>query len=425
MAKKDNRRQVASRLLDGTYRNGAKDLMTLCIETLAKNVELAEDLGDLPPKVVDKLAAILSKKRLMTSNTLDLFLKTGGDTVTIYDGAKLSSDDFTRIFQMMPNLKHLRTRNSIQFKNKVMEYLIGCPIELESFSIHGANLIDDERWNTFLLEKGRHLRALKVHHTDGHFGDEQLELLKVTCLDLNRLKVSHNQKVTDEGLKHIAFLPNLQHLSLELYKPTSSPPYVEILTSIGNGLHTFSLETIPDLDDSVLSAIHENCISLSKLRLTDNETFTDAGFVSLFTNWSNPPLSYIDLHKCRHMESAVPRDNPDGIGLCSSAFEALMAHSGSQLTHLDIHACRHISKASFETVFSSEKQYPELKHIDVSFCWGVDDFVVGCIFRSCPALKTLKVFGNFGVRDVRVPRGRILIGMPNAMGMQIEGEDEE
>jgi DNA repair protein RAD7 len=39
-------------------------------------------------------------------------------------------------------------------------------------------------------------------------------------------------------------------------------------------------------------------------------------------------------------------------------------------------------------------------------------------------LKTLKVFGNFGVKDVKVPKGRILIGVPNALGMQIEGTGE-
>jgi DNA repair protein RAD7 len=29
------------------------------------------------------------------------------------------------------------------------------------------------------------------------------------------------------------------------------------------------------------------------------------------------------------------------------------------------------------------------------------------------------------VRDVRVPRGKILVGVPNARGMVIEGDDDE
>jgi DNA repair protein RAD7 len=422
-AARRQRRQLQSNLLDGIY-PGAKDLMTLCIETLAKNVDEAEDFGDLPPALVDRLAAILSKKRLLNPNIFQLFLRPDRDTVTVYDGAKLSSDDYIRIFQIMPSVKHLRLRNAVQFKNKVMDHLLATVVTLESLSLHGANLIDDERWDQYLNEKGLHLKALKVYHTDGHFGDAQIELLSKTCPDLKRLKISHNQKVTDAGLKHIAKLGKLECLGLEIYQTTSSVPYVEIINSIGPALRTLSLATVHYINDTVLDAIHENCQNISKLRITDNEVFTDQGFAKLFTNWYNPPLTYIDLHKCRHIDAAVPRENPDGIGLGSLGFEALMTHSGSTLRYLDVHSCRHISLETFEKVFAADKKYLELREMNVSFCQSVNDFVVGSIFRVCPNLKTLKVFGNFGVKDVRVPRGKILIGVPNALGMQIEGTED-
>ncbi|RDW67637.1 hypothetical protein BP6252_09033 [Coleophoma cylindrospora] len=423
VAHTNKRRQIQSNLLDGIY-PGAKDLVTLCVETLAKNVDMADDFGDLPAPLVDRLAAILAKKRLMNPETLNLFLRPGADTVTIYEGAKLQPDDYIRIFQIVPTVKNLRIRNGVQFKNKVMDHLLGTTVNLESFSIHGANLIDDERWNSYLSEKGQNLKALKVYYTDGHFGDEQIELLPIACPNLERLKIEHNQKVTDTGLSHIAKLSTLQHLGLEIYKDTSSKPYVEILEAVGPNLKTLSLSTVHYIDDSVLEAIHDNCQNILKLRITDNEVLTDAGFAALFTNWYNPSMDYVDLHKCRHIDAAVPRDNPDGIGFGSLGFEALMAHSGSTLRHLNVHSCRHISLESFERVFAEDKLYPELKNMDLSFCQQVNDFVVGSIFRSCPALKTLKVFGDFGVKDVRVPRGKILIGMPNALGMQIEGGQE-
>jgi DNA repair protein RAD7 len=417
------RRQLQSNLLDGIY-PGAKDLMTLCVETLAKNVDQAEDFGDLPPALVDRLAAILSKKRLLSPEIFQLFLRPDRDTVTVYDGAKLSSDDYIRIFQIVPKIKNLRLRNAVQFKNLVMDHLLATRVELESLSLHGANLIDDERWDQFLSEKGPHLRALKVYHTDGHFGDDQLKLLSKTCPNLRRLKISHNQKVTDAGLEHIAGLTNLEHLSLEIYKDTTSAPYVEIINSVGSALRTLSLATVHIIDDSVLNAIHENCQTVRKLRITDNEVLTNAAFAALFTNWYNPPLTYIDFHKCRHIDASVPKDNPDGIGLASLGFAALMAHSGSHLRYLDVHSCRHISLETFEAVFAPEKKYPELREMNLSFCQSVNDFVVGSIYRACPNLKTLKVFGNFGVRDVRVPKGKILIGVPNALGMQIEGTED-
>jgi DNA repair protein RAD7 len=422
------RRQLQSNLLDGIY-PGAKDLMTLCIETLAKNVHNADSLGDLSDALVDRISAILSKKRLMAPEILDLFLRPGSDTITVYDAAKLSSDDFIRIFQIVPTVKHLRLRNAIQFKNNVMEHLLGTTVELETLSLHGSNLIDDERWNQFLIEKGSHLRALKVYHTDGHFGDEQLKMVSEHCLNLKRLKVCHNQKVTADGLKHLSEMKSLTHLSIELYKQMDESPGTSLcsgmIASIGAALRTLSLSTIHYLSDQVLETIHDSCQNLSKLRLTDNSTFTDDGFAKLFTGWLNPPLIYLDLHKCRHIDAAEPRENPNKIGLGSAGFEALMAHSGSALKHLNVHSCRHISREAFENVFAEKKTYPELLEIDISFCQTVNDFVVGSIFRSCPNLKTLKVFGNFGVREARVPKGKILIGVPNALGMQIEGTEED
>jgi DNA repair protein RAD7 len=425
-ANRMRRREKESQRLDGTLKTGAKSLLTLCIETLAKNVELAEDLGDLPPKLVNKLSAILSKNRLITSKVLDLFLKSNTDTITIYDGAKLTSDDYMRILQLTPRLKHLRLRNAIQFKNHVMDYLISTPhLKLETFDILGANLIDDDHWDEFLRVKGMYLRSLKVYWTDGHFGDEQLAFLPSTCPDLKRLKVCHNQKVTDAGISSLAGLTKLEHLSLEIYQATTSAPYVSVLERIGANLQTFSAATVAHLDDTVLAALHANCMQLQKLRLTENETFSDAGFASLFEGWSNPPLRFVDLHACRHLEHTAPRENPDGIGLCSKGFEALMGHSGASLRRLDIHSCRHISLECFERVFSLGSNYPELEEMDLSFCTEITDLVVGLIWKACPSLKRLVIFGCFGVRQVRVPRGRILIGMPNVVGMEIEGVEEE
>ena len=419
---KERRRQIQSGMLDGIV-PGVKSLVTLCVETLAKNVDLADDLGDLPEPLVERLAAILCKKRLLNSTTFTMFLQPNTEVVTVFDGARLTSDDYTRIFQLVPNIKKLRLRNAVQFKNKVMDYLIGSPVELESFSIHGANLIDNEKWNEFLTKKGKYLRALKVYYTDGAFGDEQLELLPTACPNLKRLKISHNQQVTDAGLNHITKLSNLEHLTLQIYGVTSTEPYVNIINSIGQNLRTLCLDVVRYVEDDVLKAIHENCINLSKLRITDNEYLTDAGFASLFTNWSNSSLTHIDFRRCRHVDSTDPRDNKENIGFCDAGFEAMMAHSGSTLTYLNFHDCRHIHSTTFERVFAIGKEYLALKSADISFVWGVNDFVVGSIFRSCPNIKTLKVFGNFGVRYVKVPRGKILIGMPTALGMEIEGSD--
>ncbi|KAK0636177.1 RNI-like protein [Bombardia bombarda] len=419
------RRQLQSDILDGTYAPGAKSLMTLCIETLAKNIDLAEDISDLPSTVVDKIARKLSKQRLMNPKTLDLFLLPSAEQVYIYDGAKLSADDFIRIFQTVPAIKKLKIRNAIHFKDQVMDYLISRHIELEEIYLAGANLLSEQKWKEFLQKKGQSLKSLRVYWTDKHFGNETLDELGTACPSLERLKVSHNQEVTGDGVKELAKLKSLRHLSLDLRNQVHPDIYVNLLREIGPSLETFSVARMPDIDNTVLDALHNSCRSLQKLRVTDSEVMTDEGFVRLFEGWENKGLVFVDLQKCRQLESAKPRENPHNIGLCSNGFRTLMAHSQRTIEQLNVHGCRHISAQAFEDVFAPDKIYPELRKLEISFCEEVNDFVVGSIFRSCPRLRELNVFGCMKVRDVKVPWGKLLIGVPNALGMVIEGNEDD
>jgi DNA repair protein RAD7 len=326
----------------------------------------------------------------------------------------------------------LQIRNGIHFKDSVMDYLMSRHIELEDLYLHGANLISETKWKEYLQKKGHSLRSLRVYFTDKHFTDGVLELLSTTCPSLTRLKVSHNQAVTGAGVAAIAQITTLRHLSLDLRNELHSDVYVDLLSHIGAHLKTLSLTRVRDADNTVLDAIHTHCRALSKLRITESEEMTDAGFVRLFRDWANPGLEFIDLQKCRQLDSAHPRENPDGLGLCSNGFRALMAHSGRKLRELNVHACRHIGADAFEDVFNpaatnNEKgcYYETMAKLEISFCEEVTDFVVGCVFRTCPRLRELNVFGCMKVRDVRVPRGKILVGVPNARGMVIEGDDDE
>ncbi|EON97695.1 putative dna repair protein [Phaeoacremonium minimum UCRPA7] len=417
------RRKMQSNILDGTYHIGARSLMNLCIDTLAKNIALAEDLGDLPAPLVDRIARILSKRRLLDPNTLELFLQPKAEDVHIYDGAKLSSENIMRIFQVVPKIKNLKIRNAIQFKDEVMDYVISRDnINLEGFYLHGANLVSETHFIKYLKAKGQSLRSFKIYYTDKHFGNEAVTALKEHAPALNRLKICHNQEVSGDGVREIAELKQLQHLSLDLHKSVHSDVYVHVLKNIGAGLKTLSLKMVPEIDNTVLDAIHANCRSLEKLRITDSEVMTDEGFARLFNDWENPGLITLDLQKCRQLDSAHPRANPDNLGLCSNGFRALMEHSGRTLRHLNIHACRHISREAFEEVFSAQSVYPDLRDLEISFCEEVTDFIVGSIFRSCPYLREMNVFGCMKVKDVRVPRGKILVGVPNAVGMQIDGD---
>ncbi|KAI0835372.1 RNI-like protein [Hypoxylon sp. FL0890] len=416
------RRKVQSRLLDGQI--GVKSLMTLCVETLASNINLAESLGDLPPAAIDSIARQLCKRRLLNPQTLQLFVQPQAEVINLYDAARLGEADYLHIFRVCSKLKSLKVRNAIQFRDQVMDYLIGRNFALERISLSGANLITEDCWKRFLEVKGKALKGLGVYFTDRHFSDEVVGLLKDCCPDLVTLKICHNQQLSDDGVEHIAHLDSLQQLGLQLLKPTSTMPYVHIIEKIGKNLRTLSVRMVPDVDDRFLDALHDHCTQLKKLRITHSEVMTDAGFRRLFKDWKNHPLKHIDLEKCRHIDATKPRENPHMVGLCSDGFRAMMAHSGISLRKLNLHACRNISREAFEEVFSADKVYPNLVDLELSFCEQVTDFIVGSIFRCCPKLWRLNIFGCMKLKDVRVPKGKILVGMPNAIGMVIEGTED-
>ncbi|KAI0380768.1 RNI-like protein [Hypomontagnella monticulosa] len=416
------RRKMQSQLLDGMI--GVKPLVTLCVETLANNIQLADDLGDLPDPVVDRISRQLAKRRLLDSNTMKLFLQPDVEHVHLYDAARLGSHDYVQILQVCSSLKSLKLRNAIQFKDEVMEFLIGRHLALDKLYLHGANLLSEACWKKYLAAKGKALKSLRVYFTDRHFNNNIVGFLEKSCPSLTQLKICHNQEVTDEGVECIGKLRKLERLGLQLVKKTSTMPYVKVIKSIGPQLRTFSTRNVPDVDDRLLDAIHEHCTKLTKLRITHSEVMTDAGFVRLFKDWKNTPLTFIDLELCRHVDAKKPHENEHMVGLCSDGFRAMMDHSIKGLVKLNVHGCRNISRQAFEDVFAVGKVYPKLKDVEISFCEEVTDFIVGLIFKACPRLKRLNVFGCMKVKEVRVPKGRILVGVPNAMGMIMEGTED-
>ncbi|KAI9671578.1 MAG: hypothetical protein M1817_003630 [Caeruleum heppii] len=423
---KDKNRQSQSAKLDGIVQRGAKGLVQLCVQTVAANIHEVDDFGEVPMTILDQLSRILSKKRVLTSRTIDLFLNPAYDTVKVYDAAELTPPDFQRIFEVVPGIKHLSLENAGQFKNSVMKYITEHPaVKVPVFRLGAANLIDDEHWRAFFAAKGRYLENFKLTWVDGNFNDETLAQLPICAPQLKRLKLERLFKLTGAGYEHIANMKQLTHLTLRPRDEVFSESLNKIIESIGPQLNVLAMEDMYHLDDSSLAAMHTHCRSLTKFRLTSNSLLTDDAIAALFIDWENPPLAHINLSFCRHLDATQATQNADNIGLCSGGFEALMRHSGASLEHLAVTSARHISHASLMSVFDpATRSYPHLTHICLSFCAGVDDVVLAAIFKSCPKLKRVKVFGCFGVKDTVVPKGVVLLGKPNARVELYEGEDE-
>ncbi|XRM40316.1 UV-damaged DNA-binding protein rad7 [Aspergillus tubingensis] len=407
---RSGRRQKQSNLLDGFAQPGAPSLAEMCTKKVADNINDIEEFGDLPPQLLHRLGQILCKRRVLTSRTLNLFLRSDLNFIDIYDAAKLETQDFEKIFAFMPNLYHVNFRFASQMKDKVVDYLLDRDLKIKRLQLDAANLISDACWQQLFRKLGPQLESLKLSNLDSSFDDETVEVMCRECTALQRLKLKQCWKMGNRSLRAISELVSLQHLSLNFVQEVDNEILLNTLSKTSPRLRTLSLEGISTADDRLLDIIHVNCRALTKFRFSDNAVCSDRGFVALFTHWSNPPLEFVDLSSTRDVDNSNPDGPADAIGLASQGFMALMNHSGPGLQKLYIASCRHVSRSAFEEVFAAGKTYPNLEELDVSFHTVVDDYVVGLIFQCCPKLQKLVAFACFNLRDAQVPAGVALIG---------------
>ncbi|KAJ5971154.1 uncharacterized protein N7479_001072 [Penicillium vulpinum] len=391
-------------------------------DKVADYIHDIEDFGDLPPSLLLRLGQILSRRRAVTSRTLDLFLRPQYTSIDLFDCAKLDTDDYHRILASMPRLTRVNLRFTTPMKDQIFHYMIERDMQIKDLHLDGPNLVTDACWRQLFMKLGHRFLSLKLWNLDDAFDNETARLMCLHCPNLRRLKLKFLHKVDNEMLEGISTLKSLQHLSLRFLHETETKTelLLEIMGSIGHQLETISLEEFESADDRLLQHIHEHCCHLTKLRLTLNSTFTDKGLAAFFTDWSNPALTYVDLNSLRDVDMTNPTGPEEPIGLASDSFIALMEHSGSKIQHLNIASCRHVSYKAFEQVFAEGKIYPNLKYLDISFSTVMDDYLTQCIFRCCPALQRLVVFACFKIRDVHIPRGLALIGTVGA-SIKIDG----
>jgi DNA repair protein RAD7 len=329
----------------------------------------------------------------------------------------LEVEDYEFIFNTAQKVEKVLFRNACQFKDRCLKYMMEKAQNVKSLQLYAANLISTDMWIEFFQCYSSQLESVKLAWLDASFDDDAILAMTQNQKKLNRIKLKRCRKISQAGIEYIANsqLQNLQHLSLQIsQQDVDCLCIVDLVNHIGLGLQTLSLEHFVNADDEVLQAIHSSCRQLTKLRLTENDLWTDAGFTALFTGWKNPPLKFVDLNTTRDVDNGNPEGPELAIGLASDGFLALMQHSGEQLAYLNIVSCRHISLGAFMTVFDGKNQYPQLKELNISFCNAVDEAVLAGIYRSCPKIKKIVAFGCFNIQDVKVPPGVVIIGVPRA-----------
>ena len=304
----------------------------------------------------------------------------------------------------------------------MLDYIIERNVPIKHLQLGAANLVSDSKWREFFFAQGSNLQTLKLEWLDYSMDEETLSRLVASCPNLKRLKLSRCFILGDASLEAFRDLKNIEHLSLHFKLPTSPASLISLIEAVGTNLRTLSLKDFESSDDLVLSTIHSVCKNLYKFRFNKNDCCTDAAFASLFNDWANPPLAFVDLSDTRDVDCTNPDGPSEPIGLASEGFKALMHHSGKRLETLDIASCRHIPYESFADIFDGVKQYPALKTINISMLTRVDTTIIAGIFKSCPTIKKVTAFGCFNINDVIVPPEVALIGLPHTQDSIVQGD---
>ncbi|KAI4109907.1 MAG: hypothetical protein L6R37_000257 [Teloschistes peruensis] len=381
-----SKEQKAQRKKEEKVKNqGPPSLQDLCIRTIADNVHDIEEFGDLPQHLLKPLSQKFSKRRVITSRTLDLFLRQKQETLVLTDCGKLEVDDYIKIFSFVPTMHTLDLQNAGQFKDEVLDYIMERNVPIRHLKLYAANLISNDKWIEFFTKCRQRLEPLQLSWLDYSMDDNAFMHLVQGCPNLKRLKMKKCWQLGDLALGAIQDLEKLEHLSLQIKDSTSASNLVDMIAAIGGNLRTLSLEDFHNADHSVLETIYKHCSQLQKLRFTENDFCTDTAYTALFTDWSNPPLSFVDFSSNRLVDYDNPDGTEDAVGLGTKAFEALMNHSGPSLKTLLIPSCRHIDREGLANAFDGRKHYSLLRKLDVSFVKKMDTPIIAGVFRSCPA----------------------------------------
>ena len=277
-APRARKRQTESDRMMGDVQPGAKNLVDQCVRKVADVVTDIDDFGDMPQTLLDRLSQILSRKRVFTSRTLNLFLREDCDTIDVYDSGKLEQEDFQKIFAHMPHVKNVNLRFAGQMKDEALRYMIDKCENLSHLQLGASNLVSDTAWIELFHQRGHQLESVKLSELNDALHDSTVQELALHCTSLRRLKLRSCSHMGEEAIAALSNLTQLEHLTLRVAPETPASTLNNLVDAVGANLKTLCLEGFDEANDDTLATIKATCKDLRKLRFIGNSQCTDAAF---------------------------------------------------------------------------------------------------------------------------------------------------
>ncbi|EIM21403.1 RNI-like protein [Wallemia mellicola CBS 633.66] len=353
-----------------------KSLSDYAIKVIIDNIDHVESLNEIGINALETIAKIISKNRSLNPRTLQLFLGSHQESLSLYDAANLDTECLKSIAVLCPHLKNLTIHFAGQLSGDVIKAWTSKFKNLTSLDIHGAYLVKPNDWVAMIKKFGSSLTSFKVSHCS-KFDESCVEALGNTCANLESLSLSQIM-MYNQGIDHLCKLEKIKQLEIiEINGEVTSEAIVNLLKYIGGGIELLTLSKNPDLDDETLSVgIKLHCPNIRQLNLSDCESFENDGFKSLFNDWNAENLNVLDISKDYTIVD-------DGI-------EAIVDNVGKNIEVFGMNKLKNVTR---NQLISISTKMPKLKEIDISWCSQTDDSVIKSFMENCQHLKQIKCFG--------------------------------
>lgn len=170
--------------------------------------------------------------------------------------------------------------------------------------------------------------------------------------NLQELRLSEIQQLTDDSLHHLRPLKSLKYLDISRAGLTATnltdDGVIPLLESMGGNLETLILSENENITDRTLyEGVRLYCPRLRSLGLRLMARLESGGVAGLFRDWSsNPGLEKLDICRCLEIDDV--------------AFEAILSHSGKSLVELDMNSVDKVTEKGIKSLIGST---PELKRV--------------------------------------------------------------
>ncbi|KAJ1955406.1 UV-damaged DNA-binding protein rad7 [Dispira parvispora] len=351
------RRQALTRRKNVGYEShdGPLPLVDSCIQIISKYIHDVETLGDIGDVNMDKICRIISKRRLLTPESLQLFLRPDKLQLRLYDVTRLTAPHLTQITVFCPYLTELHLDFCGRMDDETLGAVATRCTELRSIHLHGPFLVTDEAFAHFFQHRADKLKTISLSQAS-RLAQKGIRSLASQARGLTTLKLMGCEHVDDESLMlltepAVSVLELIEHLDISrpgaattvggVYNTYTiqDSTILRMITRFGSRLRALNLNGCHTLSDRVLhEGILPHCSRLHSLELSECAGLTSFGMASFFILWRDrypqgAHLNRLDLSRCDTLDDAV--------------VETVVYHSGHSLENLNLNGLMQLTDAAF------------------------------------------------------------------------------